>query len=172
MVPKYLNKDYVLFCLDESTFCIQPKTVRGWYLKGEQAVQDFAYVRAHFHCFGAHGYKKFHYMFSDKLRWLCFLKFVKRLHKKYGKLFLVLDNCGWHIANKVKEYFEENEATIHVEYLPPYSPELNPIEQVWKNLKQSTANQLFHDKQQLKKHVNNEAKKKKNLTKTFDYLCP
>lgn len=161
-----------MFCLDESTFCIQPKTTKAWYLKGKQPVQDFAYVRAHFHCFGAHGHKKFHYMFADKMRWPQFLKFVKRLHKKYAKLFIILDNATWHKAKKVQQYFEDNKKTIHVEFLPPYSPELTPIEQVWKKIKHSTANKLFHSKQQLKKHVNREAKKKKNLVKTFDYLCP
>lgn len=172
MVPCYLKKGYMLFCLDEATFCIQPKTARGWYLKNKQPVQLFAYVRAHFHCYGAHGYDRFHYMFSDKLQWPYFLRFIKRLHKRYPKLFLVLDNSGWHTAKAVESYFEENKETIHIEFLPPYSPELMPTEQVWKNLKQSTANKFLHNKQELKNHVNREAKKKKNLVKTFGYLCP
>lgn len=133
-------------------------------------MQKFAYVRQHFHCYGAQGHYKSHYMFGDRLNSKQFLKFLKRLRARYPLLFIILDNAKWHKAKRVLDYCEQSD--ILLEFLPPYSPELSPIEPWWKKLKHTTANKLFHTEQQLRKHINSEARKKKNLVKTFDYLCP
>ena len=170
MVPKYIAQGYALFVLDETTFCILPKVVRSWFLQGIKPTQKFAYVRQHFHCYGAQGHYKSHYMFSNKLNSKQFLKFLKRLRTKYPKLFLIADNAAWHKTKMIRDYCEQN--SLLIEFLPPYSPQLCPIEQWWKKLKHTTANKLFHTEQQLRKHINSEARKKKNLAKMFHYLCP
>ena len=43
---------------------------------------------------------------------------------------LVMDNAGWHHAKELK--MPENVTPL---YLPPYSPELNPVERLWAYLK-------------------------------------
>jgi len=45
----------------------------------------------------------------------------------------VLDNFATHKAKKVKE--KASELNITLIYLPPYSPDLNPIEYLWKSIK-------------------------------------
>jgi transposase len=52
-----------------------------------------------------------------------------------------MDRAGWHTTNKINCF---NNITIMP--LPPYSPELNPVEQLWQNLKQRyLANRCFKD---------------------------
>ena len=109
-------------------------------------------------------------MFGDKLNSKHFLKFIKRMHTKYPRLFIITDNARWHKTKKIMDYY--NEHKVLVEFLPPYSPQLSPIEQWWKKLKHTTANRLFHKEQQLRRHINSEARKKKNMAKIFHYLCP
>ena len=46
---------------------------------------------------------------------------------------VIMDNATYHHNSMVKELFEE--AGIRILYLPPYSPELNPIEPFWANVK-------------------------------------
>ena len=46
---------------------------------------------------------------------------------------VVMDNLRAHHVKEVKETFEE--AGIHYLYLPPYSPDLNPIEMLWSKIK-------------------------------------
>jgi transposase len=109
-------------------------------------------------------------MFGDRLNSKQFLKFLKKLHAKYPLLLIILDNAKWHKAKCILSHCEKT--GILFEFLPPYSPELSPIEQWWKKLKHTTANRLFHTEQQLRRHVNSEARKKKNRAKMFPYLCP
>jgi transposase len=46
---------------------------------------------------------------------------------------VVLDNASFHKSDKIKKLIES--AGCKVIFLPPYSPDLNPIEHVWANLK-------------------------------------
>ncbi len=47
--------------------------------------------------------------------------------------FVVMDNASFHKSPKTKELIES--VGCKVIFLPPYSPDLNPIEQFWANMK-------------------------------------
>lgn len=65
-----------------------------------------------------------------------FLTFAKRLVADTDRpVFLVLDNHSIHRSKKLKAFAESTEGRLRLFYLPPYSPELNPDEWVWKNVK-------------------------------------
>lgn len=51
---------------------------------------------------------------------------------------LVEDNAGWHRSKKVEEI-----EGLKVEFLPPYSPELQPAERLWSLLDEPIVNQSF-----------------------------
>src|SRR5664279_5630469 len=44
----------------------------------------------------------------------------------------ISDNAGYHRARLHQPWREEHAAEFRLDFLPPYSPELNPIERVWK----------------------------------------
>lgn len=53
-----------------------------------------------------------------------------------GEIVVVLDNAGIH-KSKAVTAFVAGEARLSLEYLPPYAPELNPIERVWAYVKRN-----------------------------------
>ncbi len=63
------------------------------------------------------------------------LQFIKQLAKqlKSFSFLIVWDRFLAHRAKKVQSYIHSKAA--HAEYLPPYAPELNPVENVWGYLK-------------------------------------
>jgi len=63
-----------------------------------------------------------------------FLKQIMK-HHRHRKIIIVEDNAKPHIAKEVKDFVKDNKNKIAVYYLPTYSPDLNPDEQVWKYLK-------------------------------------
>lgn len=64
------------------------------------------------------------------------LQFLKSLLRKYGKILIVVDGAKYHFEKEhVQKFYEENKERLVVIQLPSYSPELNPIEQVWKKVK-------------------------------------
>ncbi len=52
-----------------------------------------------------------------------------------GKLLIVWDGLPAHRGKLVAEYLATLEGRIQVERLPPYAPELNPVEYIWAYLK-------------------------------------
>ena len=66
-----------------------------------------------------------------------FVGFLAQLSQEYRQrpCVLVLDNASYHTAKLVRSYLEELSASIEVMWLPPYCPELNDIERIWKYVK-------------------------------------
>ncbi|MHA1342032.1 MAG: transposase [Promethearchaeota archaeon] len=73
----------------------------------------------------------------------CFVQFMKGLTKRYihaEKLYIIPDNAPAHRSRIATESINTiNKGTrkpkVQLIYLPPYSPELNEIEQVWRVIK-------------------------------------
>jgi len=53
-----------------------------------------------------------------------------------GPLLVVWDSLPAHRSRLVRDYLASLDGWIHVEYLPPYAPELNPVEYIWAYWKQ------------------------------------
>jgi len=65
-----------------------------------------------------------------------FVTFLKRLiHNWPRSVFLIIDGHPVHKSVAVSKFVASTEGRLQLFYLPPYSPELNPDEQVWNHLK-------------------------------------
>lgn len=60
------------------------------------------------------------------------------------KILLILDNARYHHARYIRPWLEKNKRLIELLFLPPYSPELNPTELIWKRTRyKATHNRYF-----------------------------
>lgn len=73
-----------------------------------------------------------------------FFKLLKRSHPKAKKLHVILDNGPAHDNEKVRKFATRIGITLH--FLPTYSPNLNPIERVWKIMNEHVRNNIFFKK--------------------------
>ena len=65
-----------------------------------------------------------------------FIQFLKRLmHGRRRPVYLIVDGHPAHRAKLVKAYIESLGGRLKLFFLPPYSPELNPDELVWNDVK-------------------------------------
>jgi transposase len=80
---------------------------------------------------------KMHFSFVDgNVNADAFIEYCKKLlHDIPGKIFLIVDGHGAHKAKKTQEFVKSTDGRLTLFLLPPYSPELNPDEWVWKNIK-------------------------------------
>ena len=68
-----------------------------------------------------------------------FIEFLKRLMiGSKSKIFLIVDRGPAHVAKKTKTFVASLGSRLRLFYLPPYSPDRNPDELVWKHLKADT----------------------------------
>ena len=72
------------------------------------------------------------------------LRAIRLKHPKAKKIYLILDNAPYNKSNQVRDLARE--LKIKILYLPVYSPNLNPIERLWKFMKKEVmANRYFPD---------------------------
>jgi transposase len=68
-------------------------------------------------------------LIADVVNKECMQIFLDEFSKTLSsEIILVMDNAPWHKSLKAP-------SNIEIVYLPPYSPELNPVERLWKYLK-------------------------------------
>lgn len=65
-------------------------------------------------------------------------------------IILVVDGSPVHRAKIVQEFVDSTNGELELYFLPPYSPQLNPDEQVWKHVKERVAKQFPKDKFELR----------------------
>ena len=84
-----------------------------------------------------------------------FLSFLENVLKKYpmGNIVMILDNAKIHHAKLLTGFLLKN-PRLHLEFLPPYSPDLNIIEELWGWMKATVINNVFfHTRDEIKAAV-------------------
>jgi len=65
---------------------------------------------------------------------ISFMQWFMDRYSTYSRIWLYVDNARWHKAQTVKDYLAQQD-TIVLNFFPPYSPELNPMEWEWHELR-------------------------------------
>ena len=104
-----------------------------------------------------------------------FLTFLRKVRAVYptGKIVMILDNARIHHAKLLEPFLKEMEGRLEFIYLPPYSPQLNVVEGLWKWLKSDVVNNVFYHKvEEIRKNVQAFMENiKLDLMKIIDRLC-
>ena len=106
-------------------------------------------TRFHISVFGAVnvGTGQLVHQMSEIFNAVTFLDFLKNLlsfRMPQKVIHLILDNSRYHHAKLLEPWLKKHKKEIILDFLPPYSPQLNPIERVWKQTRQkATHNRYF-----------------------------
>ncbi len=100
-----------------------------------------------------------------------FIEFLKKLHKDAGQpILVVVDNAKYHHSKETQKFVEQQNGEVLLVFLPAYSPELNPDEQVWNHAKRQLGQRAVYDKHDMKKYllaILRSIQKRTDLIKSF-----
>lgn len=101
-----------------------------------------------------------------------FLGILLRHARPGRKIILVLDNARFHHAAVLQPWLQEHHSQIQLDFLPPYSPDLNPIERVWKLTRRlCTHNRYFPELEDLIEAVFERLRLWRKPNMTLHQLC-
>jgi len=127
----------IYFC-DEASVRSDYHSGTTWALKGKTPVVKTTGARFGVNMVSAispKGTLRF-MVFEGKMNAGQFCEFLKRLvHKASAPTFLIVDGHPVHRSGMVKKFVASTKGRLKMFYLPGYSPELNPDELVWNDLK-------------------------------------
>ncbi|WP_375327484.1 IS630 family transposase [Candidatus Tisiphia endosymbiont of Nemotelus uliginosus] len=130
-----------IYFFDETRFGPNTKHGLGWFEKGSRTPVPTKLGFKSFYLYSATNHRdgdSFSLIIPnvDKACMQVFLnEFAKHITTK---VILVMDGAGWHKGLTVP-------ANIEIMYLPPYSPELNPVERLWQHLKDLVLKNKVYD---------------------------
>lgn len=133
---------------DEASFWLDGTLHQTWSPVGVQPRVPTYGMRKTAHLFGAVSVEDatFHYRFASVFNGHTFHEFLEQLVAHYGKrkIFLIIDNgpCHW-LDEAGKAWLANNAEAIELHRLPPYSPEFNPTEGVWKTTRKLVTHNRF-----------------------------
>ena len=154
-----------------------PVYKKVWFLKGQKPKGVFFWSNKKLNIFGAliDGSNLFYDFYGslNSFTYLNFLdSFVKKLSKKKKYVF-VFDNASYHKSSVVREYLESLNKNIAVEFLPSYSPELNPTETCWKIIRGRVTNSTYFPTLEImQKEINKFLSRHFFSLNVSNYLCP
>jgi len=136
-----MEENDVLLISDETGFEINDKTTRRYYYRGitPKAVKSGRRGRANY--IGAINYRtgQLHVKQIGRLNASVFITFLEHLLDFYGPnqhIYLIVDNAPGHTAKMVSTFVSSYSHRLTLFFLPKYSPDLNPIELLWRCTKQ------------------------------------
>ena len=138
--------DHIIVTFDEAGFRLVPVYKRVWFIKGKKPKGVFFWCNKKNNIIGAliNG-KKLYYKWHESLNTLTFLGFLKGFIQQLprGKYVFILDNAPYHKSSTILKYLQGLGDDIKVEFIPPYSPELNPTEICWKVIRHNVTNSTY-----------------------------
>lgn len=76
-----------------------------------------------------------------------FLAYLKELHRKFPRMILFMDKARQHYrSEKVKEYLEKHNDSIMAVWFPNCCPELNAVEECWRQGEKDLLHCIFYDR--------------------------
>ena len=122
--------------------------MNNWFLKGKQRIIPTYGKHQSVKLIGVLNYETGRVYVQEEERYTAdiFLEFLENVLKQYptGKIVMILDNARIHHAKLIQPFLDEHKNRLKLVFLPPYSPELNLIEGLWKWLKKSVIHNVFY----------------------------
>jgi len=116
----------------------RPHRVRTWAPQGQTPVLRFNFNWKSLSAIAGLTLRNFYFqLHAGAIKGAQVVGFLRALHRQIpGKILLIWDGAPIHRSRLVNGYLHEQRAWLHVERLPAYAPELNPVEYLWAYWKQ------------------------------------
>ena len=127
---------------DEASFAQWGSLGYTWALKGVQPTVKTSGIRRAYRVFGlldCFGGTFYHQGLEGKFNSETYQEFLEWvLTQTTNHLIVIQDNVSYHTSASLKTFYAEHADRLTIYQLPAYSPELNPIERLWKNIKKDS----------------------------------
>lgn len=158
---KAIAEDFDLYYHDECTVQLCANVIKTYAPKGETPVLALHDTKGYQYVCLASSIspdgKMYYEMRNKGFKGVQIVEYLKALLKTTErKIMIIWDNATWHKSQEVKDFLTSEEGKrLWVANTPAYSPEFNPSELIWANLKRvQIPNAVAKNITQLKKIVN------------------
>ena len=144
-----LNEDEIIYFVDSSHPQHQTRLAYGWIEKGVRKSEKMTACQKRVNLIGAVNLEghQVEYQHVDWVNAESIKGFLEQLiasNPTAKMLHLIWDNAGYHKSKEILLFIKNKKINLH--YLPPYSPNLNPIERLWKIMHEKVTYNRYYQK--------------------------
>ena len=141
-------KNAKILFVDEASFPQWGTLSYTWAIRGEQPLVQTSGKRKAYKVFGAADVvsgQLFYQGIEERFNSETYAQFLTQvLHKTKGHLIIIQDGARYHTSKATQAFFETHQPRLTRYQLPSYSPDFNPIEHLWKTVREeATHNKYF-----------------------------
>lgn len=146
-LKKTVDSDEPILFMDSVHPTQATKITHGWIKKGKNKLIETTAGRTRVNIIGAIQLEALSEAITSEYETINgesivdFMKKIREKHSEKKTIHLILDQAGYHRSDVVIE--ASKKMNIQLNFLPPYSPNLNPIERLWKVMNEETRNNKF-----------------------------
>ena len=129
--------------VDAATLRDSPVSRRGIRRRGGRETVPVNHSKQSVHMIGALGEGTLDLQFHDDLSAGSYVELVERLRRRCGKVGIIADNAGALTGREVRKCLDGAGGDVEMLHLPPHTPQLNPIEVEWREIKAAIADIFF-----------------------------
>jgi len=165
-----IPEEFTTVVIDQTRKAVGCDLYRAWFPVGERVQMPYWRTYESVRLLGgiAENGETFFTEVADSFNSDVTIRLLQALQHKFGeKIHVILDNATYFTSNKVAEFVDDS--AIKVTHLPTGSPDMNPVEECWRQLKMRLGNRFFGSVDELRpaiRHVLNDL----NPPKIYDYL--
>ncbi len=130
--------------MDEMRYGTRTIVAKKWMSKGNRPTTPMKYGYKYSYLFQATqpSTGRTFEMFLPNMSGLCFKIFMRDFDKMHPNQMMIMDNAGSHHVGWDEE---EEKPNTKIVYLPPYSPDFNPQERMFQEIKKPLKGEFFND---------------------------
>ena len=123
--------------IDESGLSEKCPVTRTWARRGQTPVIQQSFSWSQMSAIAGLSWWRFYFrFFKGAVKSEQVVEFLAALKRQIAqKLLVIWDGAAIHRSRIVRAWLEQQGGQVHIAALPPYAPELNPVEAIWGYLK-------------------------------------
>ena len=138
-IARWREEGRAVLAVDATTLRDSPTSRRGLRRRGGKGVVRTNHSKKAIHLIGALGDGTLDLQFHENLNGESYVALAEYARRRHGKVGIIADNAGALTGKDMREYVAGTNGAVEIIHIPPRTPQLNPIEMEWWEIKAAIA---------------------------------
>ena len=172
-IARWREEGRAVLAVDATTLRDSPVSRRGLRRRGKKNVVRTNHSKKAIHLIGALGDGTLDLQFHESLKGESYVALAEYARRRRGKVGIIADNAGALTGRDMSEYVAGTNGAVEIIHIPPHTPQLNPIETEWREIKAAIADIFFGGLDKMRDAIIRMLHNKEiPIVRLFDWLLP
>ena len=172
-IARWKEEGRTVLAVDAATLRDSPTSGRGLRRRGGKATVRTNHSKKAIHLIGALGDGTLDLQFHGDLKAGSYTSLVEYARRRHEKVGIIADNAGAITGKAMRDYVSGTEGAVEIIHIPPRTPQLNPIEIQWREIRAAIADVFFGGLDKMRDAIIRMFHSKEiAIVKLFEWLLP